>query len=62
MSPVELRLGVVDFWSPKAAKQALWLEDDADGRGRDVLDDRIDRTVEEQGPMCQGSCRMSFAA
>lgn len=25
VSPVELRLGVVDFWSPKAAKQALWL-------------------------------------
>jgi hypothetical protein len=25
VSPVERRLGVIDFWSPKAAKQALWL-------------------------------------
>lgn len=25
VSPVELRLGVIDFWTPKAAKQAFWV-------------------------------------
>jgi len=25
VSPVERRLGIIDFWTPKAAKQALWV-------------------------------------